>query len=201
MVGEHGNNIGKKIQNESKFSSNGRSEVGMPHPLDFLSGLVTPMVPKRAIQPVQDWIDSPTGDYGPVEARLRGFGAGALEGLRGFTTPVDVAAAALPIGLIGRGMRNLGRGAQNAPEAIQGLQRAIPDELPWDDFIRGVQNEPHPGLPSIDPAQFDDMGRRIYNVPDNPAAQALEAQRLGIERRVLGDRRGVGRGNPDRRQR
>ena len=63
-------------------------------------------------------IDAPALERSPLEAGIRGFGAGALEGLRGFTTPLSVASAALPIPGMGRAAGAIGR----APGAVQGLR-------------------------------------------------------------------------------
>lgn len=81
----------------------------MPHsPLDYLKQIWsmanTPMVPQSAIQPAQDLLDSPSLDRSPLEASIRGFGAGALEGVRGLTTPLNMGAMAIPA------LRALGRG-------------------------------------------------------------------------------------------
>ena len=88
----------------------------MPGPLDLLKHgykfATTPLVDESTIQPAQDWMDSPTMDRSPMEARIRGFGAGALEGLRGLTTPLDLAAMAS-----GPALGAL-RGAMGASKAI-----------------------------------------------------------------------------------
>ncbi len=83
--------------------------------------LTNPMVPEGAIQGVQNFIDDPN-----AESRnpLLAFGAGALEGLRGMTTPLDAVGAATGLPIM-RGMRGLARAAEVAPEAAQGLQRAM----------------------------------------------------------------------------
>ena len=85
----------------------------------------TPLVPPSVIKPAQDAIDTPTADRGPWEARLRGFGAGALEGLRQQTSPLGLAglaASAIPAGVMGR---VAGGAAKVAPEAIQGLRGVL----------------------------------------------------------------------------
>ena len=70
----------------------------MPGPLDLLKKgfnfATTPLVDEETIQPYQDMMDAPTLERSPMEARFRGFGAGALEGLRGMTTPMDLAGMA-----------------------------------------------------------------------------------------------------------
>jgi hypothetical protein len=95
----------------------------LPIPAD-LFGLGQPLVPEEAIKGLQDQIDSPTLERSPWEARLRGFGAGALEGLRQQTSPANLAAlAANAIPGIGGGFR-AAKAAGAIPEALQGLRGA-----------------------------------------------------------------------------
>jgi hypothetical protein len=85
--------------------------------LDFLT---TALLPQRAIKPVQDAIDDPNAEErSPVAA----FGAGALEGLRGMTSPVDLAGLLISGPVMG-GIRSVGRAAGVAPEALQALRQA-----------------------------------------------------------------------------
>jgi len=88
----------------------------MPNPLDFLT---TPIISKQAIKPTQDLIENPSKAYGPVESRVRGFASGALEGLRGLTTPLDIGSAILPE------LAGLGKGAK----AVSGLSRSFPESM------------------------------------------------------------------------
>ena len=92
--------------------------------------LTTPLIPEAPVRRAQEYLDTPTLEREPWEARLRGFGAGALEGLRGLSSPAELAgigAMAIPgagaAGGIGRGMA---RASRMAPEALQGLSRALP---------------------------------------------------------------------------
>lgn len=85
-----------------------------------------PLVPEEPVRQLQAAIDTPTLERSPWEARLRGFGAGALEGLRGQTSPISLAGLA---GLAVPGL-GLGRAAQAAPRAIRGLAGAIPEAGP-----------------------------------------------------------------------
>jgi len=91
----------------------------MPGP-SKLSYLTQPLVPESAVRPLQDAIDSPSLERSPWEARLRGFGAGALEGLRQQTTPLNL--AGLVGGGVSKGIQAIGRGASVIPEALQGLR-------------------------------------------------------------------------------
>ena len=67
------------------------------NPLDYLKkawGFAnTPLV---NADEAADSIDAPTAERSPMEARMRGFGAGALQGLAGLTTPMNIGMAALP---------------------------------------------------------------------------------------------------------
>jgi hypothetical protein len=75
-----------------------------------------PLIPKDAIRGVQDRIDPRSLTQSPAAARVRGFGAGALEGLRGLLTPANLALAAVPMLAAGRGV----------PAAMQGLAEVAP---------------------------------------------------------------------------
>lgn len=103
----------------------------MPQWTDLLRGAVSPMVPKGAISGLQEALapgsSAETGGWGeipgalsdlmdsglenPLEA-LGGFASGALEGVRGMTTPLDMASIAAPgaLGLVGK----LGSSADDA---------------------------------------------------------------------------------------
>jgi hypothetical protein len=90
-----------------------------------------PLVPEAPVRRAQEAIDTPTVGRQPWEARLKGFGAGALEGLRGLTSPIELAGiAGLGLGG-GAALRGAGEAAEMAPavasrmsELIQGGQQA-----------------------------------------------------------------------------
>ena len=84
----------------------------MPNWMDYLT---EPLVPEAPVRRLQEQIDAPELERSPWEARLRGFGAGALEGLRGLSSPMALA-----------GMLPAGRLATTAARGAQGLSRAIP---------------------------------------------------------------------------
>ena len=56
-----------------------------------MPGVFDPLVPQSAIDPLQELLDRRRLDQSPLEAQVRGFGAGALEGLRGLTSPASLA--------------------------------------------------------------------------------------------------------------
>lgn len=85
----------------------------------LLARAQTPLVPQSAIQPAVSSLTEPKLDQSPMMARIKGFGAGALEGLRGQTSPLNLAAlATLPMG---------GGAARGAVAGAEGLARVIPE--------------------------------------------------------------------------
>jgi len=97
----------------------------MPGPLDYLKSAynfaTTPLVPKSAIEPAQEALDAPSLDRSPMEARLRGFGAGALEGLRGFTSPLAIGSMVMGAPELGaaRSAANIARGVESLAPAAE----------------------------------------------------------------------------------
>lgn len=83
-----------------------------------------PLLPKKAIQGTQDWLEQPTEGQSPLMAGIKGFGSGALEGLRNLTTPTSLASiATLPFG--GGEAKALGSAAdlsQIVPDLVQAGQ-------------------------------------------------------------------------------
>lgn len=53
-----------------------------------------PLLPQGAIQPMQDRLEQPHLDQSPMMARVKGFGSGALSGLRNLTSPINLASIA-----------------------------------------------------------------------------------------------------------
>lgn len=106
----------------------------MPGPIDFLN---QSLIPKQYVQKAQAALDTPSLERSPWEARLRGFGAGALEGLAEQITPLNIAGLAMAgmpganprvLGALKYGLEGvgLGRASKAASGAIQGASRAIP---------------------------------------------------------------------------
>lgn len=165
--------------------------------------LLEPMVPKGWVTPIQDYIDDPTQEDRGV---VRPFMAGALEGLRNLTTPIDFATAVLPpvlgaarlgavIPAIGRlGRTGVGPRVDRGSDAIQGLSRGLPGpdpgDLPWEELLGQIQARPvRPPVTAADDflSKFpepDASGFPKYEIPDNPAARELEGLRAPIERRM-----------------
>ena len=90
-----------------------------------MPGFYEPLVPQSAINPLQEALERRRLDQSPLEAQLKGFGSGALEGLRSLSSPaqlLNIGALAVPA---------LGA-TRLAPRILQGLQGAasgLPAEL------------------------------------------------------------------------
>ena len=85
----------------------------MPHP--FLDFATRPLVPKQPIEWLQNQLDERELNERPEEARMGGFAAGALEGLRGLTSPLSLASMVPAL-----------RGLRGAAQAAGSLGRAGP---------------------------------------------------------------------------
>ncbi len=55
-----------------------------------MPGIFDPLVPEEALDPLQQWLQKRSRDQSPMEAQIKGFGSGALEGLRGLTSPASL---------------------------------------------------------------------------------------------------------------
>lgn len=138
----------------------------MPNPLDLLRKLgsfaTTPLVDEETIAPYQDALDHPTLERSPMEARLRGFGAGAMEGVRSMTDPLSIASFAIP------GMHSL-MGAARGAEGIAGGVRAAKALAPTMDLIES------PAVRQVAPAIDDveslvgDLRRNLARIPSSRA--------------------------------
>ncbi len=133
-----------------------------------MPGPFEPIVPKSAIQPAQDYLDTPSLERGPWEARLRGFGAGALEGLRGQTSPANLVGL-LASGVGGRAIPAL----KGAAGAVGGLARAIP---------RGFQAaEELPALGSAMAEFTPSGGEALYNAGKEVVKHSTPGAKLAEE--------------------
>lgn len=81
--------------------------------MELLKRAQEPVVPQL---PIERSLTEPQLDQSPGMAALKGFGAGALEGARSFTSPLNLAAMAIPGG----------RAMKGAVGAARGVARAIP---------------------------------------------------------------------------
>ena len=142
----------------------------MPGPLDLLKkGLnfaTTPLVDEETIQPYQDMMDAPILERSPMEARMRGFGAGALEGLRGMTTPLDLAGmAAGGMGALasrmGRGARGVGRAANSFDLVEPGVVQQVAPVMDDVDSLIGDLQRNLAKVPSKRPAPMETLGEQL----------------------------------------
>lgn len=130
----------------------------MPNPIEILKRLgsmaTTPLVDEETIAPYQDALDSPTLGRSPMAARMRGFGAGAMEGMRGMTDPLSLASMAMP----GLGaLKGMGRAGQMAAKAAPTIDLVEPAA------VRQVA----PGMDDVN-ALIGDMQRNLARVPKRP---------------------------------
>ena len=84
-----------------------------------MPGFYEPLIPQTAVSPLQEALERRRLDQSPLEAQLKGFGSGALEGLRSLSSPAQL------LGLAGLAVPAV-RAAGVAPRVMQGLQRAMP---------------------------------------------------------------------------
>lgn len=103
--------------------------------MPIISKLTDPLVPEEPVRKLQERMTTPVLDENPLWAQVKGFGAGALEGLRGQTSPLNIAsnlAMLVPgAGMIGRGGAALAEAPQvaKAGGAMAGLAEAAPQAL------------------------------------------------------------------------
>src|SRR5579862_6369302 len=80
----------------------------MPNPL------TSPIIPQSWVDAANQWAQ-PGLNTSPAIAALKGFGAGALQGIRGMSSPLSIAGAALPEVM----------GPAEAAPAVTGLMDAL----------------------------------------------------------------------------
>lgn len=102
---------------------------------ELLNRANTPVVPESVISPAVDALAHPKLNDSTMMAQLKGFGAGALEGARGLTTPMNLALAAIPGGRAGKGVVAGAKGlAGVVPELVQ-AERAVKQVMPMADDV------------------------------------------------------------------
>lgn len=141
----------------------------MPDPVEYLRqayrGATRPLVPKSFTDPIADAIDAPALERSPWEARMRGFGAGAIEGLREQINPLNIAASAIPGYRAARGAMGIGRAARGAESA-----GAIVPDLIDNPGVRQVM----PAMDDVD-ALIGDLTRNLAKIRPTPAAPTVTA--------------------------
>lgn len=156
------------------------------NPYQFLTSSV---IPQSVIQPTQDSLTEPHLDQSPTMARIKGFGAGALQGLRDQLTPSNIAAAAMPalpganprfLGLAQKLLSRAPEAAEGASQAILGLSRALPGAEEAGAGMEGATSQVKNLMNMRDAEQMAAVRGSASDVPNNPVAQALEAARRSV---------------------
>ncbi len=134
----------------------------MPNPLDYLrsafNGATSSVIPQEYIDPALDAIDSPSLERSPWEARLRGFGAGAVQGLRDSITPANMlmaltgTGAANAVGQAARAGSNVGRAVSRVARPTLDIIEDIP--------VRQVK----PAMDDVD-SLIGDLSRNLAKIP------------------------------------
>lgn len=142
----------------------------MPDPVEYLKkayhAATGPLVPKSWVDPMANAIDAPALDRSPMEARLRGFGAGALEGLREQTSPLNLALAALPY------VRGAAYGARGAAAGAGAMKAAAPTMDVIEDV--GTVAQKMPTMSEVD-ALAGDLARNLAKIRPRAAAPPATA--------------------------
>lgn len=130
----------------------------MAGPLDYLKkGWQVANTPLVNADQTADAIDSPSVERSPGMARLQGFGAGALQGLAGLSTPLNIAGmmAGPAMGAL-KGVSRMGQMAQKAAPTLDLIDTPIPKQI----------------MPSMDDANslIGDLQRNLARVPSKRPA-------------------------------
>ena len=88
-------------------------------PGNLLNSITDPLMSEAIKHRLQDLLDSPDIDRSPIEAGLRGFAAGALEGIQPMTSPLSIGSMLAG----GTGLLN------RIPRSIQTLGRMTPNTV------------------------------------------------------------------------
>lgn len=126
-----------------------------------------PLLPQSAIDPAQQYLEQPKLDQSPWMARLKGFGSGALEGLRNLTKPSELAGIA-SLAIPGMGEAALG---SRLGGAAGGLARAVPAMSDLSSITPEVV-EAAQGVKQVLPNMMegaDMMGAMKYNLAKLPS--------------------------------
>lgn len=119
----------------------------MPDPFDLLKKgwdfANSPIIPQEYADQAADFYDSPSLDRSPNEARLAGFGAGALQGANSLLTPLNIGLSMLPF----KGQRV--PAASPAPMRPPIPQPNLPAEM-IEVGGEGAYNATRPGRPEMD---------------------------------------------------
>lgn len=120
-----------------------------------MPGLFDPIVPKEAIQGLLDYVDSPSVERSPMRARVQGFGAGALEGLREQLTPFNIGTQVAGWGAAKAFGTPMSAAARSAPGVAKALGEINPEYT-----AKGAEEAYNAGRPVVKGAK--DMLEQIY---------------------------------------
>ena len=154
------------------------------------SWLTTPIAPSPKVAPgrsVEQELTEPQLNQSPGMAALKGFGAGAIQGLRNLTSPLNAALGAaddIPLALGGAVLGKMAPGVLNllraAPEAAEGLEGAA-------GAMSGVAEASPAAQDILNPATQSQITSMYQQA--NPAFKALQ------ESGAFSGNRTVGAGN------
>ena len=139
----------------------------MAGPLDLLKkGWNAANTPLVNADSAADAIDSPSAERSPGMARLQGFGAGALQGLAGLSTPLNIAGmvAGPAMGAM-KGMGRMGSMMQKAAPTLDLVDTPMPKQInpsaiDVDSLIGDLQRN-LAKVPSKRPAPMDTLGESL----------------------------------------
>ena len=89
-----------------------------------MPGFFDPLIPQEAINPLQEWLEQRSLDQSPAEAQIKGFGSGALQGLRDLITPAAVTGAVMGAGPVSSMARFAPKVATSVGPIVKGLRVA-----------------------------------------------------------------------------
>lgn len=145
-------------------------------------GPFDPIIPQAPVKRIQDAIDSPSLERSPMEARLRGFGAGALEGLRQQITPVGIASMLMPYLKPGAALAKAGgatRGlAEVVPEVVEAA-RAPRQVVPMADDVAKMLHELKGSLSNVPASARMKPSIPEFMPTDAPVAPHIRPQAFG----------------------
>lgn len=142
----------------------------------LLQRAVTPLVPEGVIEPTVNTLTEPRLTQSPMTARIKGFGAGILEGLRDQTSPINLLSAmTIPASarVVAKNLMRVKQVAQAVPSLIQTSSRAMKQVMPEADDVTKLAHQLRQRLTQVPtsrklaptlPGEFTHTG----NVKPNP---------------------------------
>ena len=87
-----------------------------------MPGFFDSMIPQEWLDPLQQQLEERSLDQSPTEARIKSFGAGALQGLRDLATPANAVGAVMGAGPISSLARFAPKVAASVGPVVKGLK-------------------------------------------------------------------------------